>query len=171
MISPAFHSPSGTLSPEHYHASSTNPLQYPEERGTETENYLKKSQPPLPSPPIILIPKDIIFPFIPAAPKIITLAFFLFFIFFTHNTNRFNMPNCHGIGFSGDRHEILTWLSPLEPHLRHHDIQTSRVNGVGDWLLRTQEFRGWRDFYGKGESQKATIFCSGNLGVGKTYIR
>jgi len=73
---------------------------------------------------------------------------------------------------SGDRLETLTWLSPLEPHLRHYDIQTRRVDNVGDWILRTEQFRSWHSGGGgQGGSQKATLFCSGNPGVGKTYIR
>ena len=74
------------------------------------------------------------------------------------------------ITVTGDRSEILAWLSPLEPHLQHHDIRTNRVKEVGDWILRTEEFRSWRNGHGQGESRKAAIFCSGNLGVGKTYI-
>ena len=88
-----------------------------------------------------------------------------------HNTNSFSMQNDHDITVTDDRAEILTWLSPLEPHLRHHEIRTNRVKGVGDWLLRTEEFRSWRSGDGQGGSRKATIFCSGKLGVGKTYIR
>jgi len=42
---------------------------------------------------------------------------------------------------------------------------------VGGWLLRKEEFQDWMNGDGQGESQKAAIFCSGNLGVGKTYIR
>jgi len=75
------------------------------------------------------------------------------------------------ITVTDDRSEILTWLSPLEPHLRHHDLRISRVKDVGDWLLRTEEFQSWMEGDVRGESQKATVFCSGNLGVGKTYIR
>ena len=67
--------------------------------------------------------------------------------------------------------EILTWLSPLEPRLRHSDLQSNRAINVGDWLLRTEEFLSWKSCNGQGESQKATIFCSGNPGVGKTHIR
>ena len=81
------------------------------------------------------------------------------------------MNNDHDIALTESRSETLTWLSPLEPHLRHHDIRANRVKGVGKWLLCTEEFRSWKDGTGQGESQKATMFCSGNLGVGKTYIR
>lgn len=92
-----------------------------------------------------------------------------------HNTNSVNVINSgnvsNNISVTDDQSEILAWLSPLEPNLRHHDVQTRRVRNVGDWLLRTKEFRSWKSGDGKGESQKATIFCSGNPGVGKTYIR
>lgn len=106
-----------------------------------------------------------IFQLIPPAPKIIILA-----LLSTAATVP-NMHNSHDITVTADRSEILAWLSPLEPHIQHDAIRTSRINGVGDWLLRTEEFRSWRNGDGQGESQKATIFCSGNLGVGKTYIR
>jgi len=92
-----------------------------------------------------------------------------------HNTNSINVINSSNvsntISVTDDQSEILAWLSPLEPNLRHHDVQTRRVRGVGDWLLRTEEFRSWKSGDGKSESQKTTIFCSGNPGVGKTYIR
>jgi len=92
--------------------------------------------------------------------------------FLNHNINCFNINNVSNVGVTDDRSEILTWLSPLEPRLRHHDVQTRRVDNVGDWLLRTEQFRRWRSGGGgQGELQKATIFCSGNPGVGKTFIR
>jgi len=92
-----------------------------------------------------------------------------------NNNNCFNTStNVSNITVTNDRSEILRWLSPLEPRLRHYDIQTRRVDHVGDWLLRTEQFRSWHSGGsdgGQGESQKATIFCSGNPGVGKTFIR
>jgi len=87
-----------------------------------------------------------------------------------NNTCSFNNDS-FGIAAIDDRSEILTWLSPLEPHLRHSDVQSNRVRNVGDWLLRTEEFLSWKSHDGQGESQKAIIFCSGNPGVGKTHIR
>jgi len=86
---------------------------------------------------------------------------------FNTNTNCGNVSN---VTVTDDRSEILTWLSPLEPRLRHYDIQTRRVDKVGDWLLRTEQFQSWRSG-DQSESQKATMFCSGNPGVGKTYIK
>ena len=65
--------------------------------------------------------------------------------------------------------QIIRWLSPLEPGNRHDDVRTNRFAGVGNWLLETSEFREWRG--GEGGADKAVLFCSGNPGVGKTYLR
>ena len=65
--------------------------------------------------------------------------------------------------------QIMRWLSPLEPKYRHQAVRTDRLNGAGDWLLETSEFREWRD--GEGRADRAVLFCSGNPGVGKTYLR
>ena len=65
--------------------------------------------------------------------------------------------------------EIMQWLSPLNPRGRHHDVRTDRVDGVGNWLLETNEFREWRS--SEGGTDKAVLFCSGGPGVGKTYLR
>ena len=65
--------------------------------------------------------------------------------------------------------QILRWLSPLEPENRHHSVRIDRLGGIGDWLLDTREFREWRR--GEGEVDKAVLFCSGDPGVGKTYLR
>ena len=51
--------------------------------------------------------------------------------------------------------EILAWLSPLEPQIRHHDIRTRRVDEVGDWLLQTEEYRNW--FGGIGALHSAAV--------------
>jgi len=65
--------------------------------------------------------------------------------------------------------QIMCWLSPLEPEKRHHGVRSDRFAGVGGWLLDTSEFREWRG--GDGGADKAVLFCSGNPGVGKTYLR
>ena len=65
--------------------------------------------------------------------------------------------------------KIMGWLSPIEPGNRHDGVRTNRFAGVGDWLLRTGEWREWRG--GEGGAHKAVLFCSGNPGVGKTYLR
>jgi len=65
--------------------------------------------------------------------------------------------------------QIMRWLSPLEPNNRHQGVRTDRFDGVGDWLLETREFREWRG--SEGEADRAVLFCTGNPGVGKTYLR
>ena len=65
--------------------------------------------------------------------------------------------------------QLMLWLSPLEPSYRHDFVRTTRLEGVGDWLLETSEFREWSEC--EGGADKALLFCSGNPGVGKTYLR
>ena len=91
--------------------------------------------------------------------------------FFSNNLNSLNTTN-NVINFTvaEDRPDILTWLSPLDPRLRHQDIRDRRVKDVGEWLLQTEEFRGWYAGSG-GEADNAVLFCYGDPGVGKTFIR
>lgn len=64
---------------------------------------------------------------------------------------------------------IMNWLSPLETGNRHQDVRASRFDGVGNWLFETREWREWRG--GVGRADKPVLFCSGDPGVGKTYLR
>ena len=64
--------------------------------------------------------------------------------------------------------KIMHWLSPLETNKRHQGVRTDRFDGVGDWLLQTGEFREWKG--GEDGADKGVLFCSGNPGVGKTYL-
>ena len=64
---------------------------------------------------------------------------------------------------------MLQWLSPLEPEQRHQGIRAGRLDGVGNWVLETKEFREWRD--AEDDCVSPVLFCYGNPGVGKTYIR
>jgi len=70
-----------------------------------------------------------------------------------------------------DRSSILSWLSTLDPKLRHQDIRDSRIESVGEWVLRTEEFRAWSDVGEDPKSDNSVLFCYGDPGVGKTYIR
>ena len=65
--------------------------------------------------------------------------------------------------------ETMRWLSPLEPEYRHYDVRTKRFEGVGNWLLEKREFLEWKG--GEGGADKAVLFCSGDPGVGKSYLR
>ena len=91
---------------------------------------------------------------------------------FSNNTNSFNTYNVqNNYVVADDRSPLLAWLSPLEPKLRHQDIQERRIDNVGAWLLQTEEFRSWSDRSGEGEDDKAVLFCYGGPGVGKTFMR
>ena len=86
----------------------------------------------------------------------------------------FNSGNTTGsfnttINNSNEDAQVMRWLSPLEPGYRHDSVRTSRFAGVGNWLLETSEFQEWRG--GEGGAHKAVLFCSGDPGVGKTYLR
>ena len=88
----------------------------------------------------------------------------------SNNTNSFNNVSNTYI-FADDGPQILAWLSPLEPRLRHSDIQERRVNNIGEWLMQTEEFKRWCELGRKGEDDKAVLFCYGDPGAGKTFIR
>jgi len=91
----------------------------------------------------------------------------------TGNTNSFNVCNTYNnltyITTVDERAEILSWISPLEPLRRHQDIQKQRLDGVGEWFLRTTEFRTW--YNGDEGCADTTLFCSGAPGAGKTFMR
>ena len=78
------------------------------------------------------------------------------------------------VGYSGDayvRAKLLESLSLPELRIRHHDIRAHRVEGVGDWLLRTGDYQNWFDGTRYGELDNSVLFCHGDPGVGKSYIR
>jgi len=87
------------------------------------------------------------------------------------NTNSGNIKDSFNttVYNSGEDAKIMRWLSPLEPENRHHAVCADRLEGVGNWLLETSEFREWRG--GEGGADEAVLFCSGDPGVGKTYLR
>ena len=90
----------------------------------------------------------------------------------SHNINSFNTVQVSNtFTVADERYNILAWLSPLDPKSRHQDIQERRVENIGEWLLQTEEFRSWCAGNGGDESDKGVLFCYGNPGVGKTYIR
>ena len=89
---------------------------------------------------------------------------------FSNNYNSFNISYISPT-VADERPNILAWLSPLDPKLRHQDIRNCRVGSVGEWILQTEEFRGWYAGGERGESGNSVLFCYGGPGVGKTYIR
>ena len=89
---------------------------------------------------------------------------------FNNNTNSFNNV-CHVNFGSDEKAEILAWLSPPGPRIRHQDIRAHRVKDVGDWLLQTEEYQNWSNDIHPGEPDNSVLFCYGYPGVGKTHIR
>ena len=85
---------------------------------------------------------------------------------FSNSKNSFNQLTIIG-NASDDESKIHAWLSPLDPRVRHQDIRSQRMDSVGAWLLETEKFRSW---YSGDESNRATLFCGGDPGVGKSYI-
>jgi len=76
--------------------------------------------------------------------------------------------NCE-MSVSDEKRQILEWLSPLAPRERHRAVGESRMDGVGDWLLGTNEFEKWHT--GENEVVYPVLFCNGDPGMGKTYLR
>ena len=70
-----------------------------------------------------------------------------------------------------ERSEILEWLSPLEPCIRHRDLRNNRADSVGEWLLQTDEFQRWCNVTGENGPEHAALFYCGDPAVGKTYFR
>jgi len=87
-----------------------------------------------------------------------------------NNTSPFNRV-WNNYTVANNRSQILTWLSPLEARLRHQGIRRARAENVGEWVLQTEEFRSWYASSGGDESENAVLFCYGDPGVGKTFIR
>ena len=91
------------------------------------------------------------------------------------NVNCSNVTNSHNNivnlnkVIADENPEIMRWLSPLDPRRRHQDVRTDRFDSVGSWFLETSEFREWRS--GESGADKAVLFCYGNPGVGKTFLR
>jgi len=93
----------------------------------------------------------------------------------TSNLNSFNNNNSFNniVNFvtkiDDEGRQILQWLSPLEPQQRHQGVRADRLDSVGNWVLETSEFREWSD--AEDGCVEQVLFCSGNPGVGKTYVR
>ena len=88
---------------------------------------------------------------------------------FSNNNDSFNVQNNYSV--VDDWSQLLAWLSPVEPKLRHQDIRGRRVENVGEWVMQTEEFRSWRGWRGGCEGDKAVLYCCGASGVGKILIR
>ena len=87
----------------------------------------------------------------------------------TGNTNSFNNIVNFNTELGDEGRQILQWLSSLEPQQRHQGVRTDRLDNVGNWILETSNFRNWRDM--EDGCLEPVLFCYGNPGVGKTYVR
>jgi len=87
--------------------------------------------------------------------------------------NSFNVANSYNtnynIAYVDENPQFFESLSPLEPRLRHQDVCTRRLDGLGDWILQKDDFINWRD--GDNGSSRSTLFCSCAPGAWKTYLR
>lgn len=63
-----------------------------------------------------------------------------------------------------ERHEILSWLSPIDPSAQLNEVFRARQEGTGAWLLDTTEFQKW--FTGETNA----LFGPGIPGAGKTIL-
>jgi len=88
------------------------------------------------------------------------------------NSNSFNNVNNvsnFNTTINDDKAQVLQWLSSLEPQKRHQHLRESRLEGVGEWIFRTSEFRRWNA--GEDGFAHSVLFCHGDPGVGKTHLR
>ena len=84
------------------------------------------------------------------------------------NSNNIEYNHCN-ISVPDEKRQILEWISPFASRERHQSIRDSRVEKVGDWLLCNESFSTWRTSGDR--TAKPVLFCHGNPGAGKTYIR
>jgi len=89
---------------------------------------------------------------------------------FSNNDNSTIIANSFNTNAPDDRPAILTWLSPLEPQVRHRDIGARRVESIAAWLLETEEFKFWNNGSREDGVYRPILFCDGNPGVGKSHI-
>lgn len=77
---------------------------------------------------------------------------------FNNNANSLN-TTVIGYKIADERFNILPWLSPLEPKLRHQGIKDIRMENIGEQLLQKEESRSWCAGSGGWEYNSAVLFC------------
>ncbi|KAH9213639.1 hypothetical protein DL95DRAFT_253467, partial [Leptodontidium sp. 2 PMI_412] len=61
---------------------------------------------------------------------------------------------------------VLHWISPTDLYSKHHNIQSKRMSGTGQWLLETEQFQNWMN----SQSPRNVLWCHGDPGAGKTIF-
>ncbi|CCX12078.1 Similar to hypothetical protein AOL_s00075g147 [Arthrobotrys oligospora ATCC 24927]; acc. no. EGX50721 [Pyronema omphalodes CBS 100304] len=65
--------------------------------------------------------------------------------------------------FRDDEIDILSkWLSKIDPQKRHQDIRLKRMEGTGEWFLRTERFQQWLNF-DRGNEEISSCTTSKNI--------
>ncbi|KAI0098945.1 hypothetical protein GGR51DRAFT_419090 [Nemania sp. FL0031] len=59
---------------------------------------------------------------------------------------------------------ILSWLSQIDFADQQADLLRRRERGTGEWLLNSSKYKDWTN------SRRATLFCPGPPGAGKTIM-
>ena len=80
-----------------------------------------------------------------------------------------NIWNNGDISVTDERCHILEWLSQLNPQVRHRDVRSSQVEGVGDWLLQAEEFIDWNT--SEDGLVSTILFCYGDPRAEKAHLR
>ena len=92
--------------------------------------------------------------------------------YFSNNTNILNTINMSNTFIvAGDRSNILSWFSPLDPKLRHQGIRDCRVKNVGEWFYKPRSLEASIKIVGKVNPVVQSYFFHGDPGAGKTFIR
>ncbi|CEJ81162.1 hypothetical protein VHEMI01306 [[Torrubiella] hemipterigena] len=62
------------------------------------------------------------------------------------------------------RQKVISWITPVDYSLNHAAFANQCQENTGQWILDSAEFQSWL------QEKKATLFCTGIPGAGKTII-
>lgn len=65
-----------------------------------------------------------------------------------------------------EREKILDWISNSDSESKHNAIRMPRVEGTGEWLTETKEFKAWRISV----ESPSVLWCHGIQGAGKSIL-
>ncbi|KAJ5704052.1 hypothetical protein N7493_011190 [Penicillium malachiteum] len=64
-----------------------------------------------------------------------------------------------------ERNEILKWISSIPFGKNHNRVKENRTPGTGDWILRHERFRDWKE-----NNSSSLFWLQGSPGAGKTFL-